>query len=104
MIGAAWTLGAIVLVGGAVTPLLLAGRRTRRRALVSARDRARSLMSQLEWTLDRTRRAYDDPGVTRARRCLTLAGSALAGENETVADFQQAADWAEQGLRALEAS
>jgi hypothetical protein len=98
---AAWVLGAVALLGGAVAPLVLAARRGRRAATVSARDRARSSMSQLEWALDRAAAGDGDPAVAQARRCLALAQSALAGAGETAADFHQASDWAERGLGAL---
>lgn len=44
-----------------------------------------------------------DPGsdpVAEARRCFTLAGSALAG-TDTVVAFRQAESWARQGLSVL---
>jgi hypothetical protein len=98
---AVWVAGAVVLLGGAVAPLVLAGRRGRRASVVTARDEARSAISQLEWALDRAAPPDGDPTVAEARRCLTLAQAALGGDDETAADFRQASDWAERGLRAL---
>lgn len=95
-----WIVGAVVLVAGAVLPALLSRRRAGRREFVAARDRARSARSRLEWALDRAGEEQDPAAVEQARRCLTLAGSALAG-SDTAEAFRQSESWCRQGLDAL---
>ncbi len=113
-----WILGAAILAAVAVTPLMLARRQVTAREFVTARDRARSAMSRLEFALDSATGATGagpgrgpadsrtlpglDAAATRAEahRCLLLAGSALGGK-DTADKFRLAADWATKGLRAL---
>jgi len=93
-----WVLGAVVLAGLAAAPV--AGTLVRRRRTVAAgRDRARSLCSRLEVALDGT--DAPEPARREARRCLLLAGAALAGRPGP-ADVARAADWARTGLAALD--
>lgn len=111
-----WIVGVAILAAVAVTPLMLARRQVTAREFVTARDRARSAMSRLEFALDsvtgatgpgpgpaddRTRPGLDAAATNaEAHRCLLLAGSALGGK-DTADKFRLAADWATKGLRAL---
>ena len=99
-----WLVGAAILAAAALTPPLLVRRRASAREFVTARDRARSAMSRLEWALDADPEQLPalshPPAVEAARRCQLLAGSALAGPERTDA-FRRAAVWAAQGLQSL---
>jgi len=93
-----WIGGAVVLIGAAVAPALVARRRTVDAAVQNDLGRARDLMSRLDFELDRAR--SDHPGRAEAERCQLLAGAALAGDLDH-GDAGRAASWASAGLDAL---
>jgi len=95
-----WIGGALVLAGGAVIPPLLARRRSAHKAYVTARDRAHAAMSRLQWAIDAAGDDTSPEAIAEARRCATLAGSALAG-TDTAEGFGRAESWAQRGLAAL---
>ncbi len=102
-----WIGGGLVLAAGAVLPPLLTRRRAGRRAYADARDRAHAAMSRLEWAIDAAGDGHggdgasgSDSATAEARRCFTLAGSALAGP-DTAGAFGLAESWARRGLAAL---
>ncbi len=92
-----WVGGALVLIGAAMVPALVARRRTAGTADDNL-GRARDLMSRLDFELDRA--ASDHPGRPEAERCQVLAGAALGGELDP-GDAGRAVSWARAGLAAL---
>ena len=93
-----WIGGAVLLIGAAVAPALVARRRLVGSAVQDDLGRARDLMSRLDFELDRAR--SDHPGRAEAERCRLLAGAALAGELDP-GDAGRAVSWASAGLDAL---